>query len=439
MTTSQFCVKIRDVEVNLMNKRIYLDNAATTPVDPAVFEAIKPYFGEKFGNASSLHQFGQDAQQGVVVARQNVADFLGCEPKEIIFNSGATEGNNTIIKGFGLSKKLAGQFGGQAELGQSRAERGGKIHIITTAIEHECVLEPVKFLVKEGYIEATFLPVNREGIVSAQEVEKAIKPNTVLVSVMYANNEVGTIQPIAEIGQLLKKINQSRANKIYFHTDAAQAANYLDCKVDNLGVDFLTLSAHKFYGPKGIGVLYIRPGSFLTKYFHGGEQEFRMRAGTHNTPGIVGLGAAIEKIKNQKSKIKIIEDLRNKLIDGVLKNIQGSALNGSREHRLPNNANFRFERAEGEAILIALDLEGIAVSTGSACASKSLEPSHVLMAMGFEFLEAHSAVRFSLGRFTEEKDIDKVLSVLPKIVERLRGITGGAAERKEKLLKDLGC
>jgi len=355
-----------------------------------------------------------------------VADFLGCEPKEIIFNSGATEGNNTVIKGFGLSKKLA-------------QELGGKVHIITTAIEHECVLESVKFLEKEGYIEATFLPVDREGIVNVQEIERAIRSNTALVSVMYANNEVGTIQPIAEIGKLLKRANQDRSNKIYFHTDAVQAINYLPCKVDELGVDYLTLSGHKFYGPKGVGVLYIRPSSFFTKYFHGGEQEFKMRAGTHNTPGIVGLGAAIETINNQQSTINNIENLRDKLIEGVLKNISGSALNGSRANRLSNNANFRFERAEGEAILIALDLEGIAVSTGSACASKSLEPSHVLMAMGFEFLEAHSAVRFSLGRFTEEKDIDKVLSVLPGIVERLRGITGNATNRKGKLLKDLGC
>jgi len=409
-----------------MKDRIYLDNAATTPVDPEVFEAMKPYSIEQFGNASSLHQFGQDAQLGVVLARQSAADFLGCEPKEIIFNSGATEGNNTIIKGFGLSKKLARQVGGQA-------------HIITTSIEHECVLESVKFLVSEGFAEATFLPVDREGIVSVQDLEKVIKSNTVLVSVMYANNEVGTIQPIAEIGNLLKRINQGRSNKIYFHTDAVQAINYLPCKVDDLGVDFLTLSGHKFYGPKGVGALYVRPGSFFIKYFHGGEQEFRMRAGTHNTPGIVGLGAAIEMTGKQQKINDKISHLRDRLIDGVLKNIQGSALNGSREHRLPNNANFRFEKAEGEAILIALDLEGIAVSTGSACASKSLEPSHVLMAMGFEFLEAHSAVRFSLGRFTEEKDIDKALDVLPGIVERLRGITGNAAERKGKLLKDLGC
>lgn len=421
-----------------MNKRIYLDNAATTALDREVFEAMRPYFSEQYGNASSLHQFGQDAQQGVVLARQQVADFLGCEAKEVIFNSGATEGNNSVIKAFGFSR---------AELGSDQAERGHKIHIITTAIEHECVMEAVKFLAKENYIEATFLPVSQEGIVSVADVEKAIKPNTALVSVMYANNEVGAIQPIAEIGQLLKKINRDRRSKIYFHTDAVQAINYLDCNVQNLGVDYLTLSAHKFYGPKGMGALYIRQGAFFEKFFHGGEQEFKMRAGTHNTPGIVGLGEAIEKVSasakasadKQKSKNAKIKDLKNKLIDGVLKNIQGAALNGARDNSLPNIVNFCFKGVEGEAILIALDLEGIAVSTGSACASRSLEPSHVLQAMGLEALEAHSAVRFSLSRLTEEKEIDRVLEVLPGIIERLRGISGGTVDRKEKLLKDLGC
>lgn len=422
-----------------MNKRIYLDNAATTSLDEEVFEAMRPYFSERYGNASSLHQFGQDAQQGVVLARQSVANFLGCQAQEIIFNSGATEGNNSVIKAFGFSKKLAQERGDHAQRGFSRAERGGKIHIITTAAEHECVLEAIKFLAKENYIEATFLPVSREGIVSVVEVEKAVKPSTALVAVMYANNEVGAIQPIAEIGKLLKKINQERPNKIYFHTDAAQAINYLPCDVNELGVDFLTLSAHKFYGPKGMGAMFIRQGAFFEKFFHGGEQEFKMRAGTHNTPGIVGLGEAIKKVKSLKSKVKNIGDLRNKLVDGVLKNIKDSTLNGSRDKSLPNIANFRFERAEGEAILIALDLAGIAVSTGSACASKSLEPSHVLQAMGLAALQAHSAVRFSLGRLTEEKEIDRVLEVLPGIIERLRSISGGTVNRKDKLLKDLGC
>lgn len=419
-----------------MSKNIYLDNAATAPVDPAVFEAMKPYFCDKFGNASSLHRFGQDAQLGVVLAREQVSRILGCQQSEVIFNSGATEGNNAVIKSFGFDKKLAAAVGGPLRQGEAEAS---KAHIITSAIEHECVLESVKFLAKEDFIEATFLPVNREGLVEVAEIEKAIKPNTVLVSIMYANNEIGTVQPIAQIGELLKKINASREQKIYFHTDAVQAINYLSCDVNALGVDYLTLSAHKFYGPKGVGVLFVRAGAPFNKFFHGGEQEFKKRAGTHNTPGIVGLGKAIEMVGQKAKDNERIQKLRDKLIDGVLKKINGSALNGSRENRLANNANFRFAGAEGEAILIALDLEGIAVSTGSACASKSLEPSHVLLSLGLEPLEAHSAIRFSLGRFIEEKEIDRVLEVLPGIIERLRSITGGTVNRKDKLLRDLGC
>lgn len=409
-----------------MSKLIYFDYGATAPVDPAVFEAMKPYFCDKFGNASSLHQFGQDAQLGVVLAREQVANFLGCQQSEVLFNSGATEGNNSVIKSFGLDKKLAAKIGGQP-------------HIIISAIEHECVLEAVKYLAKEGFIEATYLPVNREGMIEMADLEKAIKINTVLISVMYANNEIGTVQPIAQIGELLKKINAQRENKIYFHTDAVQAINYLPCNVNQLGVDYLALSAHKFYGPKGVGALYVRAGAPFNKFFHGGEQEFKKRAGTHNTPGIVGLGKAIELVGQKQKDNERIQALRDKLIDGVLKNIKGSALNGSREQRLANNANFRFAGAEGEAILIALDLEGIAVSTGSACASKSLEPSHVLLALGLAPLEAHSAIRFSIGRFTTENEIDQALKILPGIIERLRSITGGTINREDKLLKDLGC
>lgn len=422
---------------HLKGAGVYLDYAATTPVDPEVFEAMEPYFSVKFGNASSLHQFGQDAQQGVISARRQVADFLGCEEKEVIFTGGATEGNNAVIKSFGLNKKMAQAVGGPLRQGEDEAR---KVHIISTKIEHESVSDSIEFLVKEGLAEATFLSVSREGVVDLAELEKAVKTNTVLVSVMYANNEIGSVQPIAAIGELLKGLNENRESKIYFHTDAVQAIHYLPCDVKKLGVDFLTLSAHKFYGPKGIGAMFIKQGSAFAKYLHGGEQEFKMRSGTHNTPGIVGLGAAIDKISRDGAVVNDkIRRLRDKLIDGVLKNIEGSALNGSRENRLPNNANFRFAKAEGEAILIALDLEGIAVSTGSACASRALEPSHVLLALGLEHLEAHSSVRFSLGKFTEEKDIDRVLEVLPGIIERLRGITGGVDERKSKLLKSLGC
>jgi len=411
-------------------RKTYLDYAATTPLDPEIFEAMKPYFSEKYGNASSVHQFGQEAQQGVIKARHQVADFLGCEAEEIIFTSGATEGNNTAIKGIGGSKKIA-------------QELGDKPHIIISKIEHECILSSSERLEHEGVVEVTFLPVSRDGLVDLEELRAKIKPNTVLISVMYVNNEIGTIQPIEEIGRLLKEINKDRKNRIYFHTDAAQAINYLDCDVQKLGVDLMTLSAHKIYGPKGVGALFVRKGTPLARFMDGGEQEFKLRAGTHNSPGIVGLGAAIEKSKNQKAKIKETERLRDKFIEGVLSSISHAFLNGSREQRVANNANFRFEGVEGESIVVALDLEGIGVSTGSACAARSLSPSHVLLALGLNHLETHSSVRFSLGRYTTEKEIDRVLEVLPRVIEKLRNISGNlessvSAERGQ-LPKDFGC
>ena len=412
------------------NSRIYLDYAATTPTDEAVFEVMKPYFSEKYGNASSVHQFGQEAAAAVVRARHQVAEFLNCQPNEIIFTSGATEGNNTIIKGIGASRFLAKKV-------------GGKLHLIVSAIEHECVLAAAEFLVKQEIAEVTFLPVDKDGVVDVSELEKNLKPNTVLVSVMYANNEIGAIQPIAQISELLKRINQGRENKILFHTDAVQAINYLDCDVQKLGVDFLTLSGHKFYGPKGVGVLYVRSGAKFDKFMHGGQQEFHQRSGTHNTPGIVGLGEAISLVKKKASENEEIKKLRDKLIKDIGQKISHAFLNGSMDNRLPNNVNFRFEGVEGEAILISLDLEGIAVSTGSACASKSLEPSYVLLALGLSHLDAHSAIRFSLGRYTTEAEVDRVLEVLPSIIERLRGISGnikgGRLVEHGELPKDFGC
>ena len=415
----------------LMKKtKIYLDYGATTPVDPEVFEAMRPYFCQEFGNPSSVHQFGETAQKAVVAVRQRVAEFLHCQPKEIIFNSGATEGNNTVIKEVGGNRELAEKL-------------GDKPHIIISQIEHDCVLNAAKRLFKEGVAEVAFLPVNRDGLVELTEVKNAIKANTVLISVMYANNEIGAIQPIAEIGEMLKKINQSRRQKIYFHTDAAQAVNYLDCDTQKLGVDLMTISAHKIYGPKGAGALFVRQGTPLKPLLDGGEQEFRLRAGTHNTPGIIGLGAAIKKVESEKLKVKSLENLRDKLIDGVLEKISHTFLNGSREKRLPNNANFCFEGAEGEAILMALNLEGVAVSTGSACAAKALEPSHVLRAIGLSDLEAHSSLRLTLGRFTTEEEIDKALALLPEIVQKLRNISGNLGEgfsvAKGKLPDDFGC
>lgn len=414
----------------IKSARVYLDYAATTPTDGAVFDVMKPYFSEKYGNASSVHQFGQESAAAVVRSRHQVAEFLNCQPNEIIFTSGATEGNNAIIKGIGASRSLAKKV-------------GGKVHIIISAIEHECVRASAEFLAHQEIAEVTFLPVNKNGVVEVAELEKIIKSNTVLVSVMYANNEIGTIQPIAQISELLKRLNQNRENKIAFHTDAVQAINYLDCDVQKLGVDFLTLSGHKFYGPKGVGVLYVRVGAKFDKFMHGGEQEFHLRSGTHNTPGIVGLGEAISLVKKNSTHNKDLQALRGKLINGIQQKISHAFLNGPADNRLPNNVNFRFEGVEGEAILVSLDLEGIAVSTGSACAAKSLEPSYVLLALGLNHLDAHSTIRFSLGRYTTEAEIDRVLEVLPPIIERLRGISGNIKGdrlvEKGELPKDFGC
>ncbi len=388
-----------------MAKYIYLDYTATTPVDPEVFKIMEPYLKDKYGNPSSIHALGQEARAVIDEAREKVAHFLGASSGEIIFTSGATEADNLAIKGV--------------------AKNVQKPHIITSAIEHPAVMESCESLKKEG-VEVTFIKPNKEGLISVQDVEKAIKSNTRLVSVMYANNEVGTIQPVREIGKMLEKLNNSRKSKVYFHTDAVQAINYLDCNIDHLHVDLLSLSSHKIYGPKGVGVLYVRRGTPIRKVQDGGAHEYGLRAGTENVPAIVGLGAAIAQIPNTKSQISKVEGLRDKLIDSVLKTIPKSILNGSRQERLPNNVNFSFKGVEGESLLISLDMEGFACSTGSACASKKLAPSHVLLAMGLDHLEAHSSLRVTLGRQTTEKEIDKFLEILPKIVERLREISGTA-------------
>ena len=384
------------------------------------------------GNPSSPHEEGRLAKKMLEDARTTIARLTEVQSDDVIFTSGATEGNNAVIKSF------------------SRAVGGQKSHVIVSAIEHDCVLASAERLEKEGLAEISRISVDREGIVEVGELKKAIKENTVLVSVMYVNNEIGTVQPIEEIGKMLAEINKGRQNKICFHTDAAQATNYFSCDVKKLGVDFLTLSAHKIYGPKGVGALFVRRGAPFQKFMDGGEQEFKFRAGTHNTPGIVGLGAAIRKVQSEKFKVypepsrrvKSLQDLRDKLINGVLDKVSGAALNGSLEKRSPNNVNFRFEGVEGEAMLVSLDLEGIAVSTGSACAAKSLNPSHVLLAMGLNHLQTHSSLRFSLGRFTTEAEIDKVLEVLPRVVEKLRAISGnfkGEGVERGKLPDNFGC
>lgn len=390
-------------------KKIYLDYAATTPMDKEVLEEMMPYFSEKFGNPSSIHQFGQEALEAVDRARQQVADFLVCSPREIIFTSGATESNNMVIKGVFKSTLVKNP------------------HLITSSIEHHCVLNSSQMTKKEG-ADVTFLKVDKDGLVDPENVRKAVKENTILVSIMYANNEVGTIEPINEIGKVIHELNLERENnklpKIYFHTDAVQAVNYCDCNVDNLGVDLLSLSGHKIYGPKGIGALYIRKGTKIRSIQQGGEQEYNLRAGTHNVPGIVGLGKAISLLPLNRKKMGEIKKLRDHLIDEILKNISDAKLNGSRDKRLPHNANFSFKGVEGESILMMLDQEGIAVSTGSACSSASLEPSHVLSAMGIPPEIAHSSVRFTLGKETTGKDIDLVLKVLIEKIKKLREISG---------------
>ncbi len=397
----------------MIKRKIYLDYAATTPIDAGVFKAMSPYLKEEYGNPSSIYSLGERAEMAIEKARKNVADFLKCQPEEIIFTGSATEANNLAIKG--LIKAVRNS---QPKISP---------HIITTMIEHHAVLEPFKVLEKEG-IETTYLPVNKNGVINISDLARAIKDNTVLVSIMYANNETGSIQPIAQIGKLIKHINNLKEKsgnlRTYFYTDAVQAINYLDCDINRLGVDFLTLSAHKIYGPKGVGALYIRKGTPIEPEIHGGGQESGLRSGTENVAGIVGLGTAINKIKNQKSKIKIIEKLRNKLIKGILTEIPDAQLNSPPRNSLPNIVNFSFPGSEGEAIVLDLSRMNIFVSTGSACSSKSLEPSHVLVSLGLTDEEAHSSVRFSLGRYTTQQEIDLALKILTESVKRFRKISG---------------
>jgi cysteine desulfurase len=414
-------------------KNVYLDYAATTPVDREVMKAMKPYFSEKFGNPMSIHSFGQEAQVVLDKSRKEIADFLGCDSSEIIFTSGATESNNSVIKGVIRHHYL-------------RSANMFKPHIVTTQIEHHCLLNACRTAEREGLAEITYLPVYKEGIVKLQDLKKAIKKNTILVSIMYVNNEIGTVQPIAEIGRMLKTYNIKHETKkasliknekncsmfhvpcsmILFHTDATQAVNYFNCDVSKLGVDMLSLSGHKIYGPKGVGTMYIRKGTPIMQIMDGGEQEFGRRAGTHNVPGIVGLAESIRqlKVKNTKLKVKEILNLRNYLIKRVLKEIPDSYLNGSKEKRSPNNINFRFNNVEGESLVLTLDQEGIAASTGSACSTGTLEPSHVLLALGLNPEQAHGSLRTTLGKYTTRREIDYTIKVLKQAVKRLRNISG---------------
>lgn len=405
-----------------MNK-IYLDNAATTPIDSEVLKEMLPYFSEKFGNPMSIHSFGQEAAEAVDTARKQVADFLNCQPEEIIFTSGATESNNLAIKG--VVKKYS-YFNKD-----SNPPAGGKPHIITTRFEHPCVFNSIQFLEKSGQAEVTYLPVYNDGIVRAEDVKNAIRENTRLISIMYVNNEIGTVQPISKIGEIIKNHNSQIStpnSQILFHTDATQAINYFDCDVQKLGVDMLSLSGHKIYGPKGIGALYIKKGTLIKRTQDGGDQEFGMRAGTHNVPGIVGLGKAIELVRDQQLTVNRILELRNYFIDKVLKEIPNSYLNGSKEKRSPNNINFRFDNVEGESLVMLLDMESIASSTGSACSSGTLKPSHVLLALGLKPEQCHGSLRLTLSKDTTKEEVDYTIDKIKESVEKLRNISGKVLE-----------
>jgi len=380
-------------------RRVYLDHNATTPTHPEVVKAILPYFKEVFGNASSVHQFGQQARKAIDEAREKIANFIGASPKEIVFTSGGTEANNFALKGVVYAN-----------------ERKGK-HIITSSMEHHAVLNPCKYLEKKGF-KVTYLPVDKYGLVDPEEVRRAITKETILISIVHANNEVGTIEPVTEIGKIAKEIG------IYFHTDAVQTVGKIPVNVNELNIDLLSLSGHKIYGPKGIGVLYIRKGTRIQPLIQGGHHEKNRRAGTENVPAIVGLGKAIEIAKATMEKESMrLTNLRNKLCSGIGEKIDYVRLNGHPGKRLPNTLNMSFEFVEGESMILNLDLKGIAVSTGSACTSGSLEPSHVLKAMRVDAAVAQGSIRFSLGKDNTEEDIDYVLEVLPEIVSRLRAMS----------------
>lgn len=381
-------------------RKIYMDYSATTPVKQEVLDAMMPYFTETFGNASSFHSFGRDAKNVLDKSRETVANLINAKPNEIYFTAGGTESDNWAIEGVAFANKAKGN------------------HIITSKIEHHGILHVCEYLEKHHGFEVTYLDVDADGRVNAEDVEKAITDKTILISIMFANNEVGTIQPIKEIGEIAKKHN------VIFHTDAVQAAGNIPIDVKELNIDLMSMSSHKIYGPKGIGALYIRTGVKLHTFVHGGAQERRRRAGTENIPGIVGYAKACELAKaNMEEHIERLTALRAKLIDGILERIPHTKVNGSLEHRLPGNVNFSFEFIEGEGILLMLDMLGIGASSGSACTSGSLDPSHVLMAMGLPHEIAHGSLRLSIGDFTTEEDIDYIIDNLPKIIERLRSMS----------------
>lgn len=384
----------------IKTKRIYMDHAATTPVDKAVLEAMMPYFSQKYGNASSIHGFGQEAKQALEQSRATVAGLINAHVDEIIFTSGGTESDNLAIRGAALAEK----------------ERTGRNHIITSRVEHDAVLHTVEQLSKQGF-DVTILPVDGHGLVDPADVEKAITAKTCLVSIMFANNEIGTIQPVAEIG------NICREKGVLFHTDAVQAFGKVPIDVKKIKVDMLSASAHKLYGPKGVGCLYVRNGVKLEPQNIGGGHEQGRRSGTENIAGIVGFAKACGMAgKNMKKWAEKETKLRDIMIKGLLK-IPKSRLNGHPKKRLPNNVNVAFSGIEGESMLVHLDMKGIAGSTGSACSSKSLEPSHVLLAIGLKPVDAHGSLRLSLGKGNKREEVEYVIRELPDIVGNLRKIS----------------
>jgi cysteine desulfurase len=379
-----------------MEKYIYMDNSATTPVRKEVLDEMLPYFTEKYGNPSSIYSLGSASRVAVEKAREQVAKVLNADKNEIFFTAGGSESDNWAIKGIALKNKNKGN------------------HIITTKIEHHAVLHTCEYLEKNGF-EVTYLDVDQDGLINLDDLKNAIKDETILITIMFANNEIGTIQPIKEIGQI------ARERGIYFHTDAVQAVGNLKIDVKDMNIDLLSLSGHKFYGPKGVGVLYIKKGTKIDSLIAGGAQERNKRAGTENVPGIVGLGKAIElAYENLDEKNEKLIKLRDRLISKIEENIKYVRLNGHRTNRLPGNVNFCFEFIEGESLLLSLDMVGVAASSGSACTSGSLDPSHVLLAIGLPHEIAHGSLRLSLGIYNTEEEVDYVVDKLVEIVDRLR-------------------
>ncbi len=386
-------------------RKVYLDYSATTPTDPRVVEEMIPYFTEHFGNPSSIYSTGLEAKDAIEHAREQVAHLINAEPKELIFTSGGTESDNWAL--------IATAH---------RLQHKGK-HIITSAIEHHAILHSCEYLAKEGF-DITYVGVDHDGLVDPAEVEAAIRPDTILISIMYVNNEVGSVQPITEIGAIAKK------HGVLFHTDAVQALGNVPIDVKTMNIDMMSMSSHKIYGPKGIGAIYVRSGVNLPTYIHGGAQERKKRAGTENVPGIVGFGKAAElACQNFNTHVAHVSKLRDHFIDRVLNEIPYTYFNGSKDHRHPGNANITFEYVEGESILLYLDFAGVSCSSGSACSSRSLQPSHVLTAMGIPVELIHGSIRFTFGNPTTMEDVDYTVDKLKGIIEKLRGISSISKEK----------